>query len=137
MYCLPSAYDHIFNAYFKLVSSTNASIRLHISNSILSFSNHIKSFNSNNITKKWLPYIYDENIEIRLNVASVIGQLLSNKIAIMEYNSDRLPDTVSDDLDEYVELIIKVIANTLMTALNTSNHSLHATLLDTAKNFVW
>ncbi|TGZ48346.1 Serine/threonine-protein kinase ATR [Temnothorax longispinosus] len=125
---LPRAYAHIFNTYFKLLSSTNVSIRLHISKSILSFSNHIKSFNSNEITKKWLSYIHDENIKIRLNIASIIGQLLSNKIAMFESNDGRLSDTIPDDLDEYVELVINVIANTLMTALNTSNHSLHDTV---------
>lgn len=137
MYCLPKPYDHVFNAYFKLLSSTNVSIRLHISKSILSLSNHIKLFNSNEITKKWLSYIHDENVEIRSNIALVIGQLLSNKIAMLEDNNEYLPDTVSDDLDEYVDLVINVIANTLMTALNTSNHFLHDTLLNTAKNFVW
>ncbi|KAL0107168.1 hypothetical protein PUN28_015590 [Cardiocondyla obscurior] len=136
MHYLPSAYDHIFSTYFKLLSSTNMSIRLGISKNILSFSNHIKLFNSNKITKLWLPYIRDENIEVRSNIASVIGQLLSNKIAMLESNDEHLPDTVSDDLDEYVDLVINVIANTLMTALKTSNHSLHDTLLITAKNFV-
>ncbi|KYN10085.1 Serine/threonine-protein kinase atr [Trachymyrmex cornetzi] len=136
MHYLPRDYDHIFNAYFKLLSSTNVSIRLNISKSILSFSNHIKSFNSNEITKKWTSYIHDENDEIRSNIASIIGQLLSNKIAALENDNERLPDTVPDDLDEYVDLVINVIANTLMTALNTSNHSLHDTLLATAKNFV-
>ncbi|KAG5348071.1 ATR kinase, partial [Acromyrmex charruanus] len=136
VYYLPRDYDHIFNAYFKLLSSTDVSIRLNISKSILSFSNHIKSFNSNEITKKWISYIHDENDEIRSNIASIIGQLLSNKIAALENDNERLPDTVPDDLDEYVDLVINVIANTLMTALNTSNHSLHDTLLATAKNFV-
>ena len=136
MHYLPRDYDHIFNAYFKLLSSTDVSIRLNISKSILSFSNHIKSFNSNEITKKWIFYIHDKNDEIRSNIASIIGQLLSNKIAALDDN-ERLPDTVPDDLDEYVDLVINVIANTLMTALNTSNHSLHDTLLATAKNFVW
>ncbi|XP_011699804.1 PREDICTED: serine/threonine-protein kinase ATR isoform X2 [Wasmannia auropunctata] len=134
IHCLPRTYNHIFNTYFKLLSSTNVSIRLQISKSILSLSNHINSFNSNEITKKWLLYIHDENVEIRWNIASVIGQLLSNKM--LESNNELLPDTVPDDLDEYVDLIINVIANTLMTALNTSNHSLHDTLLETAKNFV-
>jgi len=137
MHCLPRAYDHIFNEYFKLFSSTNISIRLHISKSILSFSNHIKLFNSNEVTKKWLPYIHDENVEIRSNIASVIGQLLSNKIAMLQSNNEYLPDNVPDDLDKYVDLVINIIANTLMTALNNSNHSLHDTLLDTARNFVW
>lgn len=137
MHCLPRAYDHIFNTYFKLLSSTNVSIRLHISKSILSLSNHIKSFNSNEVTKKWLSYIHDENAEIRSNIASDIGQLLSNKINMLESNDEYLADTVPDELDEYVDLVIDVIANTLMTALNTSNHSLHDTLLHTAKNFVW
>ncbi|KYN35646.1 Serine/threonine-protein kinase atr [Trachymyrmex septentrionalis] len=136
MHYLPRDYDHIFNAYFKLLSSTDVSIRLNISKSILSFSNHIKSFNSNEITKKWISYIHDKNDEIRSNIASIIGQLLSNKIASLENDNERLPDTVPDDLDEYVDLIINVIANTLMTALNTSNRSLHDTLLATAKNFV-
>ncbi|XP_012230547.1 serine/threonine-protein kinase ATR [Linepithema humile] len=131
---LPRDHDHIFNAYFKLLSSTNVSIRLHMSKSILSLSNHIKSFNSNEVTKEWLSYIHDDNVEIRSNIASVIGRLLSNKISTLE--SECLPDTVPDDLDEYVDLVIDVIANTLMTALNNSNHSLHDTLLDTAKNFV-
>ncbi|XP_018056134.1 PREDICTED: serine/threonine-protein kinase ATR [Atta colombica] len=135
MHYLPRDYDHIFNAYFKLLSSTDVSIRLNISKSILSFSNHIKSFNSNEITKKWISYIHDKNDEIRSNIASIIGQLLSNKIAALDDN-EHLPDTVPDDLDEYVDLVINVIANTLMTALNTSNHSLHDTLLATAKNFV-
>ncbi|XP_011875240.1 PREDICTED: serine/threonine-protein kinase ATR [Vollenhovia emeryi] len=135
LHCLPRAYDNIFNTYFQLFSSANDSIRLHISKSILPFSNHIKSFSSNEVTKKWLSYIHDENIEIRSNVASIIGQLLSNKIAL-ESNDNCLPDTVPDDLDEYVDLVIDVIANTLMTALNTSNHSVHNTLLHTAKNFV-
>lgn len=137
MHCLPRAYDHIFSTYFKLLFSTNVSIRLHISKSVISLSNHIKSFNSNEVTKKWLPYIHDENAEIRSNIASVIGQLLSNKISMLESNNEYLADTIPDELDEYVDLVIDVIANTLMTALNTSNHSLHDTLLHTAKNFVW
>ncbi|XP_025986385.1 serine/threonine-protein kinase ATR [Solenopsis invicta] len=136
MHYLPRTYDHIFNTYFKLLSSTNVTIRLHVSKSILSFSNHIMSFNSNEITKKWLSYIHDENVEIRSNIASIIGQLLSNKIATVKNNNECLPDTVPNELDEYVDLIINIIATTLMTALNTSNYSLHNTLLDTAKNFV-
>ena len=137
MHYLPRVYDQMFNAYFKLLSSTNDSVRLHMSKSILSLSNHIKSFNSNEVTKKWLSYIHDDNVEIRSNIASVIGRLLSNKISILESNGECLPDTVPDDLDEYVDLVIDVIANTLMNTLNTSNHSLHDTLLVTAKNFVW
>ncbi|XP_025157159.1 serine/threonine-protein kinase ATR [Harpegnathos saltator] len=132
---LPRTYNNIFDTYFKLLSSTNVSVRLNMSKSILSLSNHIKSFNSNEVTKEWLPYIYDDNVEIRLNIASVIGRLLSNKISILE-NNEYLPDSVPDDLDEFVDLVINVIANTLMTAVDTSNHSLHDTLLITAKNFV-
>ncbi|XP_028046695.1 serine/threonine-protein kinase ATR isoform X2 [Monomorium pharaonis] len=134
MHYLPRIYDHIFSTYFKLLSSTNASIRLQISKNILSLSNHIKSFNSNEITKKWLSYIHDENFEIRSNIALILGQLLSNKIALE--SNECLPDSVSDDLDEYVDLVINIIANTLMAALNSSNDSLHDTLLSTAKNFV-
>lgn len=133
--CLPQIYDNIFNTYFTLLSSTSASIRLNMSKSILSLSNHIKSFNSNEVTRKWLPYIYDDNVEIRSNIASVIGRLLSNKMSLLENNS--LPDIVPDDLDEFVDLVIDVITNTLMTAVDTFNHSLHDTLLVTAKNFVW
>ncbi|XP_014472413.1 PREDICTED: serine/threonine-protein kinase ATR-like isoform X2 [Dinoponera quadriceps] len=132
---LPRTYDKIFTTYFILLSSTNVSIRLNISKSIPSFSNHVKSFNSNDVARKWLPYIYDDDMEIRSNIASVIGQLLSNKISMLK-NVERLPDTVPDDLDEFVDLVIEVIANTLMTAVDTSNHSLHDTLLVTAKNFV-
>lgn len=134
---LPRTYNHIFNTYFDLLSSTNVSIRLHISKSILSLSNHIELFNSNEVTKKWLSYIHDDNVEIRSNIASVIGRLLSNKISIVKRNNECLPDTIADDLEKYVDLIINVITNALMTALNTSNHSLHDTLLDTARNFVW
>jgi len=137
VHCLPKVYDQSFNTYFKLLSSTNISIRLHMSKSILSFSNHIKSFNSNEVTKEWLSYVHDDNAEIRSNIASIIGRLLSNKISILEINNKCLSDAVPDDLDEYVELVLDVIANTLLTALNTSNHSLHDTLLVTAKNFVW
>ncbi|XP_025264576.1 serine/threonine-protein kinase ATR [Camponotus floridanus] len=133
---LPRTYNHIFNTYFDLLSSTNASIRLHISKSILSLSNHIELFNSNEVTKKWLSYIHDDNVEIRSNIASVIGRLLSNKISIVKRNNECLPDTVPEDLEKYVDLIIDVITNALMTALNTSNHSLHDTLLDTARNFI-
>jgi len=134
---LPRTYNHIFNTYFDLLSSTNASIRLHISKSILSLSNHIELFNSNEVTKKWLSYIHDDNVEIRSNIASVIGRLLSNKISIVKRNNECLPDTVPEDLEKYVDLIIDVITNALMTALNTSNHFLHDTLLDTARNFIW
>lgn len=134
--CLPRIYDKIFNKYFQLLSSTNTSIRLNMSKSILSLSNHIKSFNSNEVAKNWLPYIYDDNEEIRSNIASVIGRLLSNKISLLE-NNERIPDTVPEDLDEFVDLVIDVIANTLMTAVDTFNHSLHDTLLVTAKNFIW
>ncbi|XP_032688955.1 serine/threonine-protein kinase ATR isoform X2 [Odontomachus brunneus] len=132
--CLPRTNDNIFNTYFTLLSSSNVSIRLNISKSILSLSNHIKLFNSNEVAKKWLPYIYDDNIEIRSNIASVIGQLLNNKISMLE--NEHLPDMVPDDLDEFVDLVIDVIADNLITAVDTSNHSLHDTLLITAKNFV-
>lgn len=135
--CLLRTNDDIFNKYFTLLSSSSkVSIRLNISKSILSLSNHTKSFNSNEITEKWLPYIYDDNMEIRLNIASVIGQLLSNKISILK-NKEYLPDMVPDDLDKFVDLVIDVITDNLITAVDTSNHSLHDTLLITAKNFVW
>jgi len=117
---LPRAHDHIFNAYFKLLSSTNVSVRLHMSKNILPLSNHIKSFNSNEVTKEWLSYIHDDNVEIRSNIASIIGRLLSNKISMLE--SECPPDTVPDDLDEYVDLVIDVIANTLMTTLKNKNN---------------
>lgn len=134
--CFLETYDHIFNICVKLLSSNNISIHLNISKNILHFSNHIKVFNSNEITRKWLPYLHDDNIEIRLNIASVIGRILNNKISTLD-NSECLPDIVSEDLDEFVDLVIDVIANTLVTALDTSNHSLHDTVLVTAKNFVW
>lgn len=108
-----------------------------MSKNILSLSNHIKSFNSNEIMRKWLSYIYDNNVEIRLNVASAIGRLLNNKISMVKYDNKSLLDTVPDDLDEYVDLVIDVIANILTNALDNSNHSLHNTLLVTAKNFIW
>lgn len=108
-----------------------------MSKNILSFSNHIELFNSNEVTKKWLSYMYDDNIEIRSNIASVIGRLLTNKISVVKRNNECLPDTVPDDLEKYVDIVINVITDALMTALNTSNHSLHDTLLDTAKNFIW
>ncbi|XP_020296818.1 serine/threonine-protein kinase ATR [Pseudomyrmex gracilis] len=136
VHCLPSIYDHIFSTYFTLLSSSNVSIRLNMSKNILSLSNHIKSFNSNEVMKKWLSYIYDNNVEIRLNIASAIGRLLSNKISMVKYDNKSLLDTIPDDLDEYVDLVIDVIANILMNALDNSNHSLHDTLLVTAKNFI-
>jgi len=135
--CATNAHDNIFNAYFKLFTSTNDCIRLNMSKNILSFSNHVKSFNTNEVAKKWLFYIHDNNAEIRSNIASVIGQLLSNKISMSESSNAHLPDTVSDDLDQFVDLTIDVIANALTIALNTSNHSLHDTLLITCKNFIW
>ncbi|XP_011329801.1 serine/threonine-protein kinase ATR isoform X3 [Ooceraea biroi] len=132
----PTVYDHVFNTYLKLLTSTNDPVRLNISKSILSLSNHVKSFNTNEVAKKWLPYIHDNDVEIRSNIASVIGRLLSNRISISESANAHLPDTVPDDLDEFVDLVIDEIANTLATALGTSNYSLHDTLLVTAKNFV-
>jgi len=135
--CVSNAYDDIFNVYFKLLTSTHDSIRLNMSKNILSLSNHVNSFNANEVAKKWLFYIHDDNVDIRSNIASVIGRLLSNKISISESSNAHLPDTVSDDLDQFVDLAIDVIANALTIALNTSNHSLHDTLLITCKNFIW
>ena len=48
--------------YFKLFFSKNVFTRLHISGSILSYSNHVKLFSSNG--NKKVASLYDENVEM-------------------------------------------------------------------------
>ncbi|KAG6794440.1 serine/threonine-protein kinase atr-like [Apis mellifera caucasica] len=126
-------YDHLLRPYFKLLFSNSVSVRLQISKNILSFSNHIKSFNNNEIARIWFSYVEDENFEIRSNIARVIKRLLLNKINISKFMSIQNENALIC-LDEFIESFINIIAHAVMKALTNSNHALHDTLLVTAKN---
>lgn len=130
-------YDHLLRPYFKLLLSNFVSVRLQISKNILSFSNHIKSFNNNEIARIWFSYVEDENFEIRSNIARVIKRLLLNKINISKFMMSIENENTLICLDEFVESFINIIAHAVIKALTNSNHALHDTLLVTAKNCAW
>ncbi|XP_076654433.1 serine/threonine-protein kinase ATR [Halictus rubicundus] len=137
----PTAYyvskenDNLLSSYFSLLSSNFPSVRLRISENILSFSNHINSFNENEIAKVWSSYIEDENITTRSNIATAIKGILNNKINITKKSVVSLEYDVPASLEEFVDLIINTMASALMKAVKSSNHALHESLLFTAKNF--
>lgn len=108
-------------------------MRLRISENILSFSNHMTSFNNNETAKVWFPYVQDELPLVRWNIANAIKGLLMNKMNIAKKSIEN--DVHAHDcLDEFAELLIDTIARALVNALSESNHALHDTLLVTAKN---
>ncbi|OAD54306.1 Serine/threonine-protein kinase atr [Eufriesea mexicana] len=127
-------YDHLLKPYFNLLSSSFVSVRLEISKNIISFSNHIMSFNNNEVARIWFSYVEDENFIIRSNIATAIKRLLLNKINIVSKFAISVEDDVPNCLDEFVESLINTLACVLMKALTNSNHALHDTLLVTARN---
>ncbi|XP_053989775.1 uncharacterized protein LOC128882206, partial [Hylaeus volcanicus] len=134
VYHVSEEYDYLLSQCFSLLSSKCVSVRLRISENILSFSNHIKSFNDNEIAKIWCSYIEDENSVIRSNIAEAIKEILNNKINIVAKSLAYVENDVPTFLDEFVDLLINTIASALMKALKNSNHALHDTLLITARN---
>ncbi|XP_076679651.1 serine/threonine-protein kinase atr isoform X1 [Andrena cerasifolii] len=134
VYCVSDKHDSVLSRYFSLLSSDFVSVRLRISENILSFSNHTKSFNDNKIAKLWVLYMEDENPAVRFNIAARINGILTNKIHLVAKSGVAVENDMPDSLDEFVDLLINTIANALMKALKSSNHALHDTLLVTAKN---
>ncbi|KAK2579409.1 hypothetical protein KPH14_003267 [Odynerus spinipes] len=128
-------HDRVLNQYFKLLSSQFSRVRLQMSNNFVCFSNHIQSFINNEVVKLWLPYIQDADLKVRSSVAAVIGRILNTRINLLKKNGMTLLDEIPTDLDEFVDLVIDAMVETLVIALRTSNYSLHNTLLTTAKNF--
>ncbi|KZC05824.1 Serine/threonine-protein kinase atr [Dufourea novaeangliae] len=133
-YHVSDEYDNLLSSYFSLLSSNFVSVRLCISENILCFSNHIKSFNENEIAKVWSSYMEDENSVIRSNIATAIKGILNNKINITKGSATSIEHDVPAALHEFIDLIINTMASALTKALKTSNHSLHETLLVTARN---
>ncbi|XP_024944291.1 serine/threonine-protein kinase ATR isoform X2 [Cephus cinctus] len=135
--------DRLLQPYFKLLTSNFTEVRLCMSRNFLRFSNHAKSFNSIEIANLWSTYIHDDNDEIRANVAKVIGAIFQNKITLSYIFNDlyeniqiQLEDNIPSDLEDFVDLIIAIMRDTLTKALELPNTAIHETLLDTAREFV-
>nr|XP_031832738.1 serine/threonine-protein kinase atr-like [Nomia melanderi] len=135
IYRVSDEYDYLLSSYFGLLSSNFLSVRLSISKNILSFSNHINSFNDNEIAKMWSLYIEDQDPTIRSNIAVAIKGILNNKINTVKKSVISIEHDVPAPLDEFVDLIINTMASALIKALKSSDHALHETLLLTVKNF--
>lgn len=97
----------------------------------------MKSFSNNIIAQLWLPYMRDENVEIRSNFAIIIGQVLNIRIEMLKRTGVCLLDRIPTDLEQFVDFVINAMVETLIVALDTSNYCLHNTLLNTARNFAW
>ncbi|XP_033336517.2 serine/threonine-protein kinase ATR [Megalopta genalis] len=135
VYHVSNEYDYLLSSYLSVLSSEFLSVRFCISENILSFSNHINSFNKHEITKVWCSYIEDENPMTRSNIATAIKGILNNKINIAKKSVVSIEYDVPASLDEFVNLIINTMASALMKALQSSNHALQETVLLTARNF--
>lgn len=108
-----------------------------MSENFLRFSNHIKNFNTNKISNLWLPYIRDDNSDVRNNVGNVIGYLLQNRIAQLQQTRILSADDVPNELDEFVDSFVDILAKSMVKAIDNLNYLLHLQLLSTAKNFAW
>ncbi|XP_046813707.1 serine/threonine-protein kinase ATR isoform X1 [Vespa crabro] len=128
-------HDQLLSQYFKLLTSRSPKVRLSLSKNFMSFTKHMKSFSSNTITQLWLPYMQDENVEIRSNFAITIGQVLNIRIDILKRTGECLLDRIPTELEKFVDFVINFMVETLIVALDTSNYCLHNTLLNAAKNF--
>ena len=107
-----------------------------MSKSIIRLSNHIQIFNSNSLAERWILYTRDNNEEIRKNFAQAIGSILTNRINSSIQNK-LFQDDIPTDLTEFIKMIMDNLVLVLNEALDTSNQSLHQTLLLTAKNAAW
>ncbi|XP_003702936.2 serine/threonine-protein kinase ATR isoform X1 [Megachile rotundata] len=134
IYHVSEEHDRFFKQCFSLLSSNFVSVRLRVSENILHFSNHIPSFNNIEVAKMWFPYMEDESSTIRFNIAAAIKGVLTNKMNSTTVSMTSVKNDVLDSLNKYVESLINTIAAALMKALRSSNHTLHETLLITAKN---
>ena len=138
IYNLSSKSEMIFASLFDLLMTSNSKeVRLCMSENFLRFSNHIKEFNTNKTSKLWLPYIRDNNPNVRSNVGNVIGYLLQNRIAQLQQTRILSEDDVPSELDEFVDSCIDILANSMVEAINKADHLLHLQLLLTAKNLAW
>ncbi|XP_014204493.1 serine/threonine-protein kinase ATR [Copidosoma floridanum] len=126
-------FEIYFNPFFDILTSDSTKTRLNVSKNMIRFSNHVKSFNSDSVAEKWIPYISDENEEIRRNFSEVIGIILSNRINI-SLPKKSFQDDIPENLEEFIKKIMDVLVRVLSKALDSSNQSLHQTLLLTAKN---
>ena len=138
IYNLSSRSETIISSLFEtLITSNSVEVRLQMSKNFLRFSNHIKNFNTNKISNLWLPYIRDENSDIRNNVGTVIGYLLQNRIAQLQQTRILSADNVPNELDEFVNSFVEILGNSMVEAIDNANYLLHMQLLLTAKNFAW
>ncbi|KAL7294393.1 hypothetical protein TKK_0012398 [Trichogramma kaykai] len=128
-----STFDTYFCSFFEIFNSTNKKVRLNISKNIIRFSNHIPSFNGNALVQKWIPYIQDNEEEVRLNLSRSIQFILTNRIST-SFPNKKLIDLIPQDLEDFIKMITDQLIIAQTNALETGNHSLHETVLLTAKN---
>ncbi|XP_011503709.1 PREDICTED: serine/threonine-protein kinase atr-like [Ceratosolen solmsi marchali] len=128
-----SKFESYFSSFFELLNSNSKRVRLNISKNMIRLSNHVKCFNSNSLALKWISYVHDNDVEIRINFGKAIRFILSNRISSSLPNK-LFQDDIPPDLEEFVKIIMDNFIDVLNESLSSSNQSLHQTLLFTAKN---
>lgn len=131
-----SKFEIYFNSLFELLNSSSTKIRLNMSRNMMKLSNHIKCFNSNSSAQKWISYVRDKDEEIRKNFGESIGFILNNRINSTIPKKTFQGDT-PQDLLEFVKIIMDNLVSVLNETLESSNQSLHQTIILTAKNAAW
>lgn len=96
----------------------------------------MKNFNSNLLAEKWIPYVRDKDEEIRTNFSEAISFILNNRINSSLSNKS-FHDDIPADLEEFVRMITDSLVAVLTEVLESSNQSLHETLILTAKSAAW
>lgn len=138
IYNLSSRCETIISSFFNaLMTSKFEGVRLQMSNNFLRFSNHIKEFNTNQMAKLWLPYIKDNNSNVRENIGKIIGYLLQNRIAQLEQTHILSSDDVPIELEEFVDSVILILHDSIKEAIDNREISLLKDLIYTAQNFAW
>lgn len=107
-----------------------------MSKNLIRLSNHINNFNSDAIAKMWILYVKDNDEEIRKNFADAIGHILTNRINL-SIPSKPLQDNIPEELLKFIKTVMDNLVAVLNDTFNTSNQSLHQTLIHTAKNAAW
>ncbi|XP_044590601.1 serine/threonine-protein kinase atr-like [Cotesia glomerata] len=127
--------DEIFlRIYLNLLKYDNV-IRKNIADNLVKLSNHTRIFNTNEVSKFWVPWISDPDKNVREKLALSIEVIIKNRLAANLPNyQNTCQDDWPEDLRTFIESIVNQLALTLDAVLDEKlNESIHETLLITTK----
>ncbi|XP_008550901.1 serine/threonine-protein kinase atr [Microplitis demolitor] len=124
----------VLRAYLNLLKFDSV-IRINIADNLIKLSNHTRTFNTNEVTSLWLPWLRDSNESVRVKLSRSVEIIIKNRLAanLPDYKNICQEDW-PQDLRLFIKSIIKELVGTLDAVLDEKlNESVHETLLITTK----